>query len=375
MKFMIQKYSIWVVLISSFSSLKAQDPQFSQFYNNSLYYNPSTIGILYHNPSTVNSSSIIPVNPGARYVDPATSDISSNIRFTSSYRKQWRNIPGDLSNYYVSVDYLLLKRNKNGKELKKNIGIGFLALSDNEGLNNLSTQRFETMFTYRLRLNNTSMLQFGMTIFSLNTRGLKNSNFVFTDQLDPLHGVVQQSSFIHDKIKTKTYSDWNVGMTYRKHYNFRHKNFLMPTLGFSVSHITRPNISLLENETHLPIKFVVHSSFLTRIKGHFMAQRRYTYLNPGFIYENQEQFNSLTIGVDCDMYPARLGIWFRNNRFSTQLYKYNSVIVHAGAYVPFMDKTLLIDYTFDSTVSKLEFASGGSHELTLQYNISWNKCK
>jgi type IX secretion system PorP/SprF family membrane protein len=81
------KWGLLGLMIFSFTVLKGQDPQFSQFYNSSLYYNPATAGI------------------------------SRDLRFSSSYRKLWSKIPGDLSTYFISADYQLSE---------SNVGIGFL---------------------------------------------------------------------------------------------------------------------------------------------------------------------------------------------------------------------------------------------------------
>ena len=155
------KLGLLGLMIFSFTVLKGQDPQFSQFYNSSLYYNPATAGI------------------------------SQDLRFSSSYRKLWNKIPGDLSTYFVSVDY---------QWSEKKVGLGLLMLSDNEGLHNLRTQRLELIYSYRIIQDKDKMLQFGMSAFSINIKDLKNHDFIFTDQLDPIYGVVQQSSFIHMKM-------------------------------------------------------------------------------------------------------------------------------------------------------------------------------
>ncbi len=317
------------LLFCFFSSINAQDPQFSQFYNTSLYYNPATAGL------------------------------SQDLRFSSSYRNLWSNIPGDISTYFLSVDY---------QWTTKNIGIGLLMLSDNEGLNNLRTQRFELIYSYRIQSKN-KMFQFGMTVFSLNIRDLKNKEFVFIDQLDPIYGVVQESSFIHDNIESKTYPDWNVGFIYKQNGR-RHKS--TQTVGFSVSHIFRPNISLMNDKVNLPVKYVFHTNFLTQITFHKddVWKRRYAFLKPGFIYEYQNPFQTFTIGTGLDLYPLRFGSWFRS-RSVINKFKYNSVIILVGVIVPvYLNHNLIIDYTYDSTTSKLEFASGGAHEITLTYNIS-----
>ena len=321
---------LWGFIILSVTDIYAQDPQFSQFFNSSLYYNPATAGI------------------------------SQDLRFSSAYRNLWSNIPGDLSTYFISADY---------QWSEKNVGIGFLLLSDNEGLHTMRTQRMELIYSYRIQ-NKYRMLQFGMSAFSINIKDFKNASFIFTDQLDPIHGVVQQSSFINEELEPIIYPDWNVGMVYRE--NFKQRK-LTPTLGISASHIFRPNISFVNDIVRLPVKYVVHSSVLTQVAFNKdnILERKFAYLNPGFVYEYQEPFQTFTIGSGFDLYPFRLGMWFRNQSFYTPLNKYNSVIIHAGIVVPLsLNHNLIIDYTYDTTISKLEYTSGGAHEITVIYNIS-----
>ncbi|MBE0654395.1 MAG: PorP/SprF family type IX secretion system membrane protein, partial [Bacteroidales bacterium] len=256
------KWGIFGTLLFIFSGLQAQDPQFSQFYNNSLYYNPATAGI------------------------------TQDLRFSSSYRNLWSNIPGDLSTYFISIDY---------QWSEKNMGLGFLMLSDNEGLHHLRTQRMEFIYSYRLQ-SKYRMLQFCMTAFSINFRDFKNNDFVFTDQLDPIYGVVQQSSFVQDEIEPVIYPDWNIGLVYRQNFIRRR---MTPTIGFSASHIFRPNISFLNNEIRLPIKYVLHANMLTQvtINNDDVWKRKFAFINPGFVYEYQDPFQTFTIGSGFDVFP------------------------------------------------------------------------
>ena len=324
-------------MVFFFVVLKGQDPQFSQFFNSSLYYNPATAGI------------------------------TRDFRFSSSYRKLWSKIPGDLSTYYLAADYQLSK---------KNIGLGFIMLNDNEGLYNLRTQRLELIFSYRAIDEKDKMLQFGMSVFSINKKDFKNKDFIFTDQLDPVHGVIQQSSFMGEAVEPVIYADWNAGVVYRQNFT---RQKMTPTIGFSASHLTRPEISFVNSEkVRLPVKYVVNASLLTQVtfENSIASKFKAAYLNPGFVYEYQEPLHTLTIGSGFDIYPFRFGAWFRNQSFfSEEAVKFNSVIISAGIVIPLSSNNqlaheLIIDYTYDSTVSKLEFASGGAHEISLIYNMS-----
>lgn len=330
MKNSVLTMSIWVVLTGFSACLEAQDPQFSQFFNSSLYYNPATAGI------------------------------SQDLRLSSSYRKLWNNIPGDFSTYFLAVDY---------QWSKKNVGIGFLMFNDNEGINNLRTQRFELIYSYRIQ-SQYRMLQFGMSAFSVNTRAIQNDDFIFTDQLDPIYGNIQESSFVYDKLETKVYPDWNIGLVYKQ--NFKHRKATQ-TVGFSMSHIFRPDISIMNNEIRLPVKYVVHSNLLFQItiKPNLVWKRKFFYLNPGMVYEYQDNYQTFTLGSDFSAYPFRFGMWFRNRGLVTDDYRLNSIIIHLGFTKPLaLNHNLLVDYTYDSTVSKLEFSSGGAHEITVIYNFS-----
>jgi len=319
----------------SFTVLKSQDPQFSQFYNSSIYYNPATAGI------------------------------TRDLRFLSTYRNLWSKIPGDLSTYYLSADY---------QWSEKNIGIGFLVLNDNGGYHRIRTNRIELVYSYRMIQEKNKILQVGMSVFSLNFRNLQNNDFIFTDQLDPIGGVVRQSTFVNDGLEQVIYPDWNAGLVYRQNY-FWESYKMTPTIAVSVCHILRPNISFVNNIVRLPVKFVVNGNLLTQFilnNDKAPARDKIVLANPGFIYEYQKPFQTFSIGSGFDMEPFRIGLWFRNRSlFSDDVYKFNSIVINAGFVLPFSSEhDLIIDYTYDSTISKLEFASGGAHEITLIYNIS-----
>lgn len=63
-----------IALAAGFVQLKAQDPLFSQFYNNPIYYNPGYIGL------------------------------NAGIRTRFNYRDQWTGLPVDFKTYNFSMD-------------------------------------------------------------------------------------------------------------------------------------------------------------------------------------------------------------------------------------------------------------------------------
>lgn len=323
-----------VILVSWGSFLYGQDPQFSQFYNNSTYYNPAAAGI------------------------------ESDLRLTTNYRSLWSKVPGDFKTYYLSTDYQVSG---------KNIGFGFLLLNDNEGYQHLLTSRAELMFSYRLQKKN-SLFQFGLSVFSINVKNFLKGSLVFTDQLDPIYGNIFQSSYSGADIERLIYPDWNFGLIYRQ--NLKHR-MMTPSLGVSFSHIFTPNISFTDNVVNLPVKYVVNGNILTQIVlgKKSIINKKIAFLNPGFIYELQKPFQTFTLGSGFNVYPFRFGLWLRNRTFMTNdMYRFNSVIVSGGLDLPIAsNQSVRVEYSYDSTVSKLEFSSGGAHEITLIFDISLPK--
>lgn len=325
------RHFLWVFIFLLPTLLYGQDPQFSQYYNHLIYYNPATTGM------------------------------NRDLRINAGYRNLWSRVPGDFSTYLFTADY---------SWLKKRTGLGVLILNDNQGFNRLNTQRMEMLYSFKMVSSNNLVIQGGLS-GSYNRRELRDGDFVFADQLDPIHGIVQQSGFVSQQLEPVSYLDANVGFVARM--NSKTKRFT-PTLGFSMNHIIpKTNISLIGDEAYLDRKMVIHGDVITRftMRDRDLWKRIHVFLNPGFIYEKQGSFKSLMIGSNFDVYPLRLGMWFREQSAFSGLHTLNSAIMLIGVSIPVSaNHDLLIDYTYDTTISKMEFSSGGAHEITLTYNIA-----
>src|SRR5690606_39441451 len=92
-----------IIFLFGCSALKAQDPEFSQYYAAPLYLNP------------------------------AFSGTSVDHRFIANYRNQWPNIPHAFETYAFSYDYNLDIHNS---------GLGLLLTTDKAGTANLQSTQF-----------------------------------------------------------------------------------------------------------------------------------------------------------------------------------------------------------------------------------------
>ena len=75
-------------------------------------------------------------------------------------------------------------------------------------------------------------------------------------------------------------------------------------------HITQPNESFTGLKAPLPIKYVAYANTLIRAD---IDYKRYLFITPGFIYEQQNIFKTFLVGSNVMLKPVYLGLWFRNN--------------------------------------------------------------
>lgn len=330
----MKKLRLFLILIS-FALIHqhnglAQDIQFSQFYNMGIYYNP------------------------------AVTCMDNDVRATLALRKQWANIQGGLTNYYAGVE---------SKVYQKKVYLSLLVMNKTVQ-DYLSTTRAEIMYAYRTDLRR-AKIQFGLTLFSINERTINYDALQYSDQLDPVYGVVNPTSAVFDQEQNVYYPDWNAGFVIRGKER-RTGSIVVPTFGFSAQHLFRPNISTTGQDARLATKYVIHGDFLFTFKlyNRISSHRPEVLVKPAYIIELQEPFQTFTIGASAYAFNFNAGLWFRT--WDTGKEGINTVILSLGADIPVSDKSALgITYSYDATVSDLEFSTGGSHEISLQYKLDY----
>jgi type IX secretion system PorP/SprF family membrane protein len=312
--------------------LKAQDPIFTQFYNNPLYYNPGTVGL----------------NQGMR------------MRF--NYRDQWPSLPVDFKTYNFSMD--VAERNIPGSG-----GLGIIALSDKAGTGMMKTSILGLATSVRVPLQENMVAQVGI-MTSFVQKMINWEDLVFTDQLNPRYGNINPTAFeAPDKSKV-TYPDLAVGGVYRfSEVGMSFAN-IQGTIGAAMHHVFKPNESFLGLSSPLPRKLVVHGDLVFEIdqsEGNFYNRSRNpkTFkFNPGFNLEKQGDFSTYSIGVNILKSSIYSGVWFRNQTFD--FVQSNDLMLALGLYLPFnRDSRLKLMYTYDFILTELRPAAGASHEITI----------
>lgn len=326
---------VFAALVSTFA--KAQDPLFSQFYNNPVYYNPGAVGL----------------TPGVR------------ARFT--VRDQWPQLPADLRNYTFSMD--IAERNIPGSG-----GLGLIVMSDNAGSGYFKTSTVGLSTSVRVPVQENMITQVGITTSFVQKR-LNWDNLVFTDQLDPVYGNIYETSFQEPGDGNVFYPDFSVGGVFRFTESSSTFSAIQGTFGLAVHHLFRPDESFLGLRSPLPRKLAITGDLVFEIDGdsdgpYFSrGNKKNTFkFNPGFIYESQADFRTYMVGVNILKSAIYTGVWFRNR--TTELAKSNDLIFMLGINAPFSGQTRMkINYTYDFILSEIRTATGCSHEISITLEL------
>jgi type IX secretion system PorP/SprF family membrane protein len=290
-------------------NLFAQDPEFTQFYANPLYLNPALAGT------------------------------SRCPRVNLNYRNQWPGISGTYVTTSASYDQHIDVIGG---------GIGLLVLRDNAGQGTLTTTNVSGMYSYQLNLTREFSMKFGAqaTFFQ---KAIDWTKLTFGDMIDARRGFVYNTNEIPG-LNAKSGVDFSAGVLgYSKRYFF----------GFAAHHLTQPDEGLL-GPSKLPMKLTGHAGAALPVGG----KGSLTTISPNVLYQKQQDFQQLNLGLYVTKGSIVAGLWYRNQ---------DAFIAVLG----FQQRFFRVGYSYDVTVSKLTNATAGSHELSfsLQFECKPKKKK
>jgi type IX secretion system PorP/SprF family membrane protein len=291
----------------TFNRARAQDPQFTQFYANPLYLNPAFAG-----------SNICP-------------------RININYRNQWPGISGTFITTCASFDRLVYK-------IKS--GIGVMMMNDKAGQGTLRTTNVSGIYSYQVRIRKDFAVNFGLQA-TYGEKAIDWSKLNFGDQIDERRGFVKETKEVQGFSK-KSYVDLSAGfVAFTKRFY----------AGFAAHHLNTPDEGLI-GQSKLPMKLTAHAGAIIQV-GDKQAE---TTVSPNILYQKQQDFQQLNLGVYFTKGILVGGLWYRNSDAFILL-----IGIQKGAFK--------IGYSYDLTVSKLTNASAGSHELSLGLQLNCKKPK
>lgn len=297
--------TIAFLLTAILQEVKAQDPQFTQFYANPLYLNPAFAGVV------------------------------RCPRFILNYRNQWPAIPGNYITYSASYDQHI--DGING-------GIGILVMNDVAGQGTLNSLNFSGIYSYHLEVNRNFSIKAGFQA-TYAQRTLDWSKLTFGDQIDSRYGFIYGTNEVFGP-NSVNYVDFSAGLI-----GYTEKFFF----GFAAHHLTQPDQSFLVPSSRLPLKITAHAGAsvpLTR-KTRFNDPAK---ISPNILFQQQQDFRQVNVGMYFQKSVFVAGLWYRNKDAFIAL-----LGIQQGLFK--------IGYSYDVTVSRLTNATGGANEISVSMQI------
>jgi type IX secretion system PorP/SprF family membrane protein len=292
-----------LVLVSLLSDVRAQDPQFTQFYANPLYLNPAFAGT------------------------------ARCPRICMNYRNQWPNLSGRYVTYSASYDMHVSALGG---------GIGALVTTDDQAIGTLKTTNASLIYSFLAPVTRQFSLKFALQATYLQ-KSLDVAALNFGDMIDPRRGFVWNTNEAIPQ-NTKVAADFSAGMLgYSKNY----------FVGFAAHHINQPDEGML-GTSRLPVKITAHGGAIIPLE-----KGNESYLSPNILFQQQQKFTQLNIGLYYKKGAFVAGLWYRNS---------DAVM----ALVGLQTDNFKFGYSYDVTVSKLAGNTAGSHEISAQIQF---ECK
>ncbi len=313
-----KRLTYFICLLSLAIAARAQDPQFSQFYANPIYTNPSFAGS------------------------------TGGIRLVMALRDQYTAIHNNYKTGSASLDANVGALNG---------GLGAMVMTDVAGDGFLTNTAISGIYAYHVALNRKLSMRAGLQGTYVQ-KSYDFSKYRFGDQIDDRLGFVLPTAERQPPQQT-SYANFSTGVLFYTDQIFG---------GIAVHNLTEPNQSFYypnssADQFKLPRRYTAHAGaniYLTKQRS--LDSR--IYISPNILYMQQRNFNQLNLGLYLKKQSLVLGAWFRQTSRNT-----DAVIALIGLKFP----KFRVGYSFDATVSGARTATTGSHEVTLSVELKPKK--
>lgn len=310
----------------SFIDLKAQDPQFSQFYNTTLMINPAYTGA------------------------------TECYRAGMNARTQWRGLQTAYNTTLAYADF-------NYEDY--NSGFGIMALYDRSGVAKLTNIELSGLYSYQVQFKDYNLrlgLQAGYV-----SRSVDYSRILFEDQFSQDLDVIK--TITDDPIRdftTTNYFDFSSGAMFYKSNKY--------WAGFSMHHINRPEQGFFLNNSRLPIKYSLQLGYKFEHVIKSMTDTDVILIYPCFLYKAQTKFDQADYGVYAYYNHYMFGLFYRGIYFKQfeDERNHDAFTVHFG----YNYKHWQFFYSYDFTINNIGLNNTwGSHEIALvrKFCMDWPK--
>jgi len=312
--------SVLILSIVFCTTIRAQDPVFSQFYAAAFQINPAFVGNTYAPKISLN------------------------------YRDQWPGFNKAYQTTSVTFEQYIPAASS---------GFGLNLTSDAAGDGIFNTNSISGFYSYRLKVGEKFFFKWGMEASIVQSK-LDWNRLVFTDQIDAFFGANDNLGNPNPSVETppdelrKSYVDVSTGLI-----AYTSKWYA----GFSLKHITTPDNRYLTSQTSLVNGLPVRSTFnigsqFELFVGNKKIKR--AFISPNVIYTRQGDFSQFNIGAFAKVGKLFAGAWFRHSNTNSD----------APIFLIGVEEGILkVGYSYDYTISALANETGGSHEISVVFNF------
>ncbi len=254
--------NLWttIVFLAIAIPSSAQDPHFSQFYTSPLTQNPALAGAIYDMQGIIN------------------------------YKSQWSSVANPFKTVAASFDMKFVK-----KKIKNGYWAGGVNLfNDDAGISQLRTTLVNLTVAYHVQLDQFNSLGAGLQ-GGICQRSINFGALQWGSQYNGMNYDASLPSNEPSGAATHFFGDAGAGVVWAFNNNTRSmeindNNFLKWSLGASVFHVNRPNLSFTGTKDLLNIKYVLHGNGLISIPNSDIA------FAPGFMFSKQGAATEILYG-------------------------------------------------------------------------------
>ena len=307
MKILIQS----IIYIALTYSVFAQDAQFTQFFNTPVYINPALTG--------------------------TTEQWRANLL----HRSQWLSIDAQhLSTTLSGEVHLPLIRS----------GVGVLFTHDLAGIDRSLNTSFSGSYSYYIPFKKWT-IRLGIQA-SLAYQSRDFSNLVFVSQVVTPNQGISEAPLATSRL----YADFSGGLLIHNRIFWG---------GFAAHHLTNPtNSDIAIGTVGLPMRLSAHVG----ANIGFAAGRDKGFIKPAALFKLQGGSKQLDINTRLSFaeFPLSLGLYYRDLIFSDGYSHRDAIAASVGWKVG----DFVFTYSYDVTISGLTMASGGSHEISVVFEMA-----
>lgn len=323
-KLLIYIITIATLIAARTHTAEGQIIQFSQFYAAPLFLAPSYAGDCY------------------------------GSRVSLNYRNQWPEV-GTFNTYALAYDQRLPKLNS---------GVGLMVLRDEAGEGSLALTTIDICYSWQTNITREWIVKPGIG-FKYNQRSVDFEKLIFGDMINEL-GLVENATNEHAPMTRKPYLDMQVSCiaSSDKYWG-----------GISVDHLLRPKASLYDDDSyHENMKITLTGGAKiyvgapqTATKGR-QSRDDMQHISFTLLYDFTKQADNLSLGAYWHKDPFTLGCWLRGIPVAVRAESYSNLDA-LTVMLGYKIFNLRIGYSYDFTIGHLLSSTGGSHELSVQYEF------